>query len=38
MSYFKTIKTGDKVKIVGIGALGFAEIGDILTINSKGDV
>jgi len=29
---FKTIKTGDKVKVVGMGAPGFAKLGDILEI------
>ena len=29
---FKTIKVGDKVKVVGMGAKGFAELGDTLEI------
>lgn len=34
---FNTIKPGDKVKVVGMGAPGFASLGDILTIKSVGD-
>ena len=33
---YKTIKVGDEVKVVGLGAPGFAEIGDVLTIESIG--
>jgi hypothetical protein len=29
---FKTIRVGDKVKVVGMGAPGFAALGDVLTI------
>ncbi len=29
---FSTIKTGDKVKVVGMGAPGFAALGDTLEI------
>jgi hypothetical protein len=29
---FKTIQVGDKVKVVGMGAPGFAALGDVLTI------
>jgi hypothetical protein len=29
---FKTIKPGDKVKVVGAGAPGFAALGDVLEI------
>lgn len=29
---FKTIEVGDKVKVVGMGAPGFAQLGDTLTI------
>ena len=29
---FKTIQTGDKVKVVGMGAKGFAELDDKLVI------
>jgi len=29
---FATIKKGDKVKVVGMGAPGFAELGDVLSI------
>ena len=29
---FKTIKAGDKVKVVGMGAPGFARLGDTLTV------
>jgi len=29
---FGTIKPGDKVKVVGIGAPGFANLGDVLEI------
>ena len=29
---FKNIKTGEKVKVVGMGAKGFAELGDELEI------
>ena len=29
---FKTIQVGDKVKVVGMGAPGFANLGDILEI------
>jgi len=31
---FQTINCGDKCKIVGMGAPGFAELGDIVTITS----
>lgn len=30
---FNTIKVNDKVKVVGMGAPGFAKLGDILTIS-----
>lgn len=33
---FKTIKVGDKVKVVGAGAPGFAKMGDELEIVSVG--
>ena len=29
---FKTIRVGNKVKVVGMGARGFAELGDTLEI------
>ena len=29
---FSTIKVGDKVKVVGAGAPGFAQLGDVLEI------
>lgn len=29
---FETIQCGDKVKIIGVGAPGFASLGDILEI------
>ena len=29
---FETIQVGDKVKVVGMGAPGFAHLGDVLTI------
>lgn len=29
---FKTIRTGDSVKVVGPGAPGFAKLGDVLEI------
>ena len=32
MINFNTIKEGKKVKVVGMGAPGFAELGDVLTI------
>ena len=31
---YSTIKTGDKVKVVGQGAPGYAKMGEILTITS----
>ena len=34
---FKTIKEGDSVKVVGMGAPGFADLGDILEITSVHD-
>ncbi len=34
---FKTINVGDKVKVVGVGASGFAELGDELEITKTGD-
>ena len=33
---FKTIKIGDKVKVVGMGAPGFAKLGEILIISKTG--
>ena len=30
---FNTIQVNDKVKVVGMGAPGFAKLGDILTIS-----
>lgn len=33
---FNTIKVGDKVEVVGMGAPGFAQIGDVLTISKVG--
>jgi len=29
---FKTIKVGEKVKVIGMGAPGFASLGDVLEI------
>lgn len=29
---FRSIQVGDKVKVVGMGAPGFASLGDVLTI------
>lgn len=29
---FNTVKAGDKLKIVGMGAPGFAKLGDIVTV------
>ena len=29
---FKTVKIGDKVKVVGMGAPGYAKLGDVLEI------
>jgi len=34
MINFANTKTGDKVKVVGAGAPGFAKLGDILTVTS----
>lgn len=31
---FSKVKTGDKLKIVGMGAPGFAKLGDIVTVLS----
>ena len=31
---FVTTKVGDKVKVVGMGAPGFAELGDVLEITA----
>jgi len=31
---FKTIQVGEKVKVVGMGAPGFAKLGDILEITN----
>jgi len=31
---FETIRVGDKVKVVGMGAPGFAKLGDTLEITS----
>jgi len=31
---FKTIQPGDVVRVVGMGAPGFAELGDLLTITN----
>jgi hypothetical protein len=31
---FNTIQVGDKVKVVGMGAPGFAALGEVLTITS----
>lgn len=31
---FATIKPGDKLRIVGAGAPGFAKLGDIVTVKS----
>jgi hypothetical protein len=33
---YKTIKVGDKLRIVGIGAPGFAKLGDIVTVEKCG--
>lgn len=30
---FKTIRVGDRVRVVGMGAPGFAALGDFLTIS-----
>lgn len=35
---FKTIKAGDKCRIVGMGAPGFAELGDVVTIDRVRDM
>ena len=35
---FKTIKVGDKVKVVGAGAPGFAKMGEELEIVSVGEM
>ena len=35
---FKTIKVGDKVKVVGAGAPGFAKLGDELEIVKVGEM
>jgi hypothetical protein len=35
---FKTIKVGDKVKVVGAGAPGFAKLGDELEITKVGEM
>jgi hypothetical protein len=34
---FKTIKVGDSVKVVGMGAPGFAELGETLEITLVGE-
>lgn len=31
---YKTLKAGDKLRIVGAGAPGFAKLGDIVTVES----
>lgn len=31
---YATVKPGDKLKIVGMGAPGFAKLGDIVTVKS----
>lgn len=31
---FSTTKTGDKLRIVGAGAPGFAKLGDVVTVTS----
>lgn len=34
---FKTINVGDKVKVVGVGAPGYADLGEILEITEVRD-
>jgi len=34
MINYATIKEGDKLKITGMGAPGFAQLGDIVTVTS----
>jgi hypothetical protein len=31
---FRTLRVGDKLRIVGVGAPGFARLGDIVTVES----
>jgi len=38
MINFDTIKVGDACKIVGMGAPGFAKLGDIVTITEVGNM
>lgn len=36
MIEFDKVKVGDKLKIVGVGAPGFAKLGDIVTVTKVG--
>lgn len=37
MIEFDKVKIGDRLKIVGAGAPGFAKLGDVVTVTSVGD-